>query len=244
MDVIKNMATNFYRTIEMHTLNLETMQSALTSTIYPINKSTEKIRFLSYLKDLVETAYQKHAKICNRPNTCSVHESNEIALYVIKQQYENYYESLGGVSISEKPAMQYFSQGQYFDAFTALLEIIKEAKKSIILIDGYVDEKTLTYFPAKEPSISLRILTKARSNTHTFQRAIDLYNRQYDNLKIKFSERYHDRFIILDDKDFFHIGASIKDFGSKTFMFSRIEDPDIHQTIRSKLLLEWENIYS
>jgi hypothetical protein len=135
--------------------------------------------------------------------------------------------------------MQFFSKGQYFDAFTALKECIKEAKSSIVLIDGYVDEKTLAFFPGKEPSIKLRILTKARSYNSGLERAIELYNKQYGNLEVKVSENYHDRFLILDDKTFYHIGASIKDAGKKIFMFSRIEDAEIMDIIRNKFNNEW-----
>ena len=76
-------------------------------------------------------------------------KSNEIALYSIQQQYDDYYQIEGGYSNSEKPAMNFFSEGQYFDAFTSIKECIKEAKNSIVLIDGYIDENTLAFFPAK-----------------------------------------------------------------------------------------------
>ncbi len=238
------MAKRFSDVIRMHTISLEKFDSELNSKLIYINKNAEKLRFLSYLKDFVETNYQKHAKVCRNPDSCSENKSYEIALYSIKQQYDDYYQIEGDYSISEKPAMNFFSEGQYFDAFTAIKECIKEAKNSIVLIDGYVDENTLTFFPGKEPSIKLRILTKAKANNSTLERAIELYNKQYGNLKVQTSENYHDRFLILDDKVFYHIGASIKDAGNKTFMFSKIEDSDIMNLIRTKLNNEWGDMLS
>lgn len=242
MDVIKERAKEFSRTIRMHTLHLEDFDSELSSTLLYINKNSEKLRFLSYLKDIVEKMYQDHAKVCPNPGSCSENKSYEIALYSIQQQYDDYFEMEGGAQLQEKPAMYFFAEGKYFDAFTAIRECVKVAKKSIVLIDGYVDDSTLSFFPAKEPSIPLKILTKAKYfNDATLQRAAELYNRQYGNLIIKKSENYHDRFLIIDDSDFYHIGASIKDAGNKIFMFTRIEDEDIKESVRSKFKTEWGN---
>lgn len=244
MDVLKDMAQKFSRSIRINTLSLEKFDSDLNSRLIYINKNTEKLRFLSYLKDIVETNYQEHAKVCNNPGDCSQNKANEIALYSIQQQYDDYFQIEGGYSTSEKPAMQFFVDGQYFDAFSSIKECIKEAKSSIILIDGYIDADTLAFFPGKEPSIKLRILTKKRSINSALQRAEELYNKQYENLKINTSENYHDRFLILDDKYFYHIGASIKDAGKKSFMFSKIEDPDIMNLVRTKIKIDWVDIFS
>lgn len=238
MDVIKEMAKRFSQSFRMHTNSLEAFDGELNSKLIYINKTSEKLRYLSYLKDLIETMYQKHAKVCTNPDNCSENKAYEIALYSVNQQYDDYYESFGGANISEKPAMQFFKEGQYFDAFTAIKECAKEAKSSIILIDGYVDVNTLAFFPGKEPSIKLIIITKQRSVNDALSRATELYNKQYENLQFLISENYHDRFLIIDDKSFYHIGASIKDAGNKTFMFSKIEDEDIMNLIRNKLKLE------
>lgn len=242
MDVIKEIAIRFSQGIRTHAVSLEKFDSQLNSKLIYISKNAEKLRFLAYLKDILETNYQRHAIVCKNPANCQENRCYEIALYSVQQQYDDYYKIEGGYSINEKSAMKFFVEGQYFDAFTAIKECIKEAKNSIILIDGYVDENTLAFFPGKEPSITLRILTKEKSITPTFKRAIELYNKQYGNLEIKTSENYHDRFLILDDKIFYHIGASIKDAGNKVFMYSKIEDSDIMNLIRSKLPFEWGNI--
>lgn len=228
----------------MFTPSLEKFDSELHSKLIYINKTAEKLRFLSYLKDIIETKYQQHAKVCQNPGNCGENKSNEIALYSIQQQYDDYYETIGGYSASEKPAMNFFSEGQYFDAFTSIKECIKEAKSSIVLIDGYVNQNTLLFFPGIAPSIKLRILTKSKSINQTLMRAIELFNKQYSNLKVHTSENYHDRFLIIDDRAFYHIGASIKDAGSKTFMYSKIEDSDIMcvNLIHTKLTADWNNM--
>jgi hypothetical protein len=235
MDVLKNTAERFASALKMYTHKLEAFDSELNSRLIYISKTSEKLRFLSYLKDIVETQYQKHAKVCTNPTSCPQNESYETALYSINQQYDDYFEQLGGLASAEKPAMQFFNEGQYFDAFTAIREIIKKAESSILLIDAYVDENTLAFFPAKDPSIQLRIITKSRSLNESMKRAIELYNKQYNNLTLQISDHYHDRFLILDDKEFYHIGASVKDAGNKTFMFSKIEDEDIKKLLRIKL---------
>jgi hypothetical protein len=139
--------------------------------------------------------------------------------------------------------MRFFTEGQYFDAYSSIREIIKKAERSIVLVDGYVNSDTLAFFPSKQPSILLRILTSGRSINAEFNLAIDIYNKQYMNLKVKASNSFHDRFLVLDDKMFYHIGASIKDAGNKTFMYTKIEDEDISTAIRDKIRNEWNDIY-
>jgi len=149
MDVIKEMAKRFSQSFRMHTISLEEFDSELNSKLLYINKTSEKLRYLSYLKDLIETIYQKHAKVCTNPDNCSENKAYEIALYSINQLYDDYYERFGGANMSEKPAMQFFKEGQYCDAFTAIKECAKEAKSLITLVDGYVNAHTLAFFQVK-----------------------------------------------------------------------------------------------
>ena len=244
MDVLKDLAIKFPRRENLirYRPSLERFDSELNDALYTIRKDEEKLRFLGYLKDLYETSYQEHARVCKDPDTCSLHESHEIALYSINQQYDEFYEELGGVDIQEKPAMQYFVEGQYFDAYNALRECVKPAKRSIILIDGYVNADTIAFFPTKEPAVKLRILTNQNSLNDSFNLAVKVYNRQYTNLVVYTSNNYHDRFLIIDETDFYHIGASIKDAGNKKFMFSKIEDEGVKETIIGSLKKEWKDV--
>jgi hypothetical protein len=243
MDVIKKLAQDFSHYLETYGFTLEKVDSELTSKLLYITKPSEKLRFLSYLRDITETKYKKHAPVCSDPKNCGTNQSLENALYAIKQQYDEYIELEGGIDMDEKPAMRFFTEGQYFDAYSSIREIIKKAERSIVLVDGYVNSDTLAFFPSKQPSILLRILTSGRSINAEFNLAIDIYNKQYMNLKVKASNSFHDRFLVLDDKMFYHIGASIKDAGNKTFMYTKIEDEDISTAIRDKIRNEWNDIY-
>ncbi len=113
-----------------------------------------------------------------------------------------------------------FYDGQTFDAYVFVADIIKGAKQSIILIDNFVDETVLTLF-SKNQNIKVTIYTKSISN----QLKLDLkkYNAQYNHIEIKKFNASHDRFLIVDDNEVFHIGASLKDLGKKWFGFSKMD---------------------
>jgi prophage antirepressor-like protein len=113
-----------------------------------------------------------------------------------------------------------FYDGQIFDAYVFVNDLLKSAKKEVILIDNYIDDTVLAIF-SKYPNISFTIVTKSISKSLKVD--IEKYNKQYDNLTIKTSNKYHDRFLIIDNTKAYHIGASLKDLGKKVFAFSEIE---------------------
>lgn len=117
------------------------------------------------------------------------------------------------------PTNGIFYNGQIFDAYVFISDLIKIAKESIVLIDNYVDDTTLTLF-SKNQNIKIQIFTSTISKQ--LQLDINKYNQQYNNLEVKITKNFHDRFIILDDCDVYHIGASLKDLGNKIFAFSKI----------------------
>jgi hypothetical protein len=114
-----------------------------------------------------------------------------------------------------------FFDGQFFDSYIFISEVIRSAKKSIILIDNYIDESVLTMLDKRKNNVTATIFTK----TITKQLNLDLqkHNKQYPEIKIKTYSKSHDRFIIIDDSNIYHIGASLKDLGNKWFACSRIE---------------------
>lgn len=118
-----------------------------------------------------------------------------------------------------KPNKGIFFDGQIFDAYKFINDLIKSAKQEIILIDNYIDETTLTIF--SKTKVKTTIYTKEI----TKQLELDLkkYNKQYNNIQIKEFNKSHDRFLIID-KEIYHIGASLKDLGKKWFAFSKFED--------------------
>jgi len=113
-----------------------------------------------------------------------------------------------------------FYDGQIFDAYVFVNELLKSAKKGVILIDNYIDETVLTIF-SKYSNISFKIITKSISKQLKID--IEKYNKQYNNVTIKTSNRYHDRFLIIDNTKAYHIGASLKDLAKKVFAFSEID---------------------
>ena len=119
-----------------------------------------------------------------------------------------------------KPKQGVFYNGQVYDAYTFVSDLIKSAKKRIILIDNYVDETVLTLLDKREEGVSAVIYTQQISRQ--FQLDIDRHNAQYAPIDVETFRLSHDRFLCIDD-DVYHIGASIKDLGKKWFGFSKME---------------------
>jgi len=113
-----------------------------------------------------------------------------------------------------------FYNGQIYDAYVLINDILKLAEREVVLIDNYIDESVLTLF-SKYPELHYTIITKSTSKQLTLD--IKKYNAQYNNLTIQKSNRYHDRFLLLDGVRAYHIGASLKDLGKKVFAFSQID---------------------
>lgn len=115
-----------------------------------------------------------------------------------------------------------FYDGQLFDAYTFVADLIRTASKSLILIDNYIDDKVLTLFTKRIPGVKVTIYTAQISK----QLSLDMqcHNSQYDPIDIRLFRQSHDRFLIIDEKELYHIGASLKDLGKKWFAFSRLLD--------------------
>jgi hypothetical protein len=113
-----------------------------------------------------------------------------------------------------------FFDKQFFDAHVLACKIIRSAQKSIIIIDNYIDDTVLTLLTDKKAGIPVRILTKSLSEK--LKLAAAKFNKQYGNLTIEIFDKAHDRFVIIDDKDIYHLGASLKDLGKRWFAFSKL----------------------
>ncbi|MCL2183319.1 MAG: virulence RhuM family protein [Chitinispirillia bacterium] len=118
------------------------------------------------------------------------------------------------------PVQGVFFDGQIFDAYALANKIIKSAKQSIVLIDNYIDESVLTVLAKKAKNVNVTLLTKDISK----QLKLDIakFNQQYPAIEAKTFNLSHDRFLIIDDKDVYHLGASLKDLGRKWFAFSKM----------------------
>ncbi len=126
------------------------------------------------------------------------------------------------VHTSLPPKEGVFYNGQIFDAYVFATDLIKSAKKSITLIDNYIDESVLLMLAKRNAGVTAKIIT--RSISDTLKLDLEKHNKQYSPVEIHESDRYHDRFLILDE-DIYHLGASLKDLGKKLFAFSKMELP-------------------
>ena len=127
-----------------------------------------------------------------------------------------------------------FFKGQMWDATSCIEEIISRADKSIILIDNYVDRRTLDLLSRKKAGVSVNIYTSER-NCQLTEKEISDFSNQYGPLMIRTTDEFHDRFLILDNKELYHIGASIKDAGKKAFEVSLNEDGGSMKSLLSRL---------
>lgn len=125
------------------------------------------------------------------------------------------------VRTSLPPVEGIFFDGQIFDAYKFATDLIKTARKSLLLIDNYVDESVLLMLSKRNPGVSATIYTQ--KITPQLQLDLDKHNDQYPPINIRTYRNSHDRFLIVDDKEVYHIGASLKDLGKKLFAFSKLE---------------------
>ena len=127
-----------------------------------------------------------------------------------------------------------FFKGQMWDATNCIEQILEQADSEIILIDSYVDRRTLDMLSRKKAGVSVLMFTSASGNRIT-EKEISDFNAQYPSLEVRMTDEFHDRFLILDRRQMYHIGASIKDAGKKAFEISTNEDPKVLECILSRL---------
>ncbi len=143
----------------------------------------------------------------------------------IENNYENLSKEVKQISLQLKtqdlPNQGIFFNGQIFDAWVFVSELVKSAEKSLILIDNYVDESVLNLFLKRKENVTVKIYTA--NLTSTLKTDIEKHNKQYPPIEIKEYKNAHDRFLIIDENQVYHIGASLKDLGKKLFGFSKME---------------------
>lgn len=128
------------------------------------------------------------------------------------------------------PNQGVFFDGQIFDAYELTSKIIRSAKKSIVLIDNFIDESTLTHLSKKAKAVKVLLLTK--NITRQVSLDVKKANEQYNNFELKIFTKSHDRFLIIDYTEVYHLGASLKDLGKKWFAFSKLEKNSIAAIIK------------
>ena len=127
------------------------------------------------------------------------------------------------VRTSLPPVEGVFFEGQIFDAYKLAADLVRSARESLILIDNYVDESVLTLFTKRQEGVKALIYTQRI--TPQFRLDLERHNAQYPPVEVKEIRNVHDRFLILDQTEVYHIGASLKDLGKKLFAFSRLHIP-------------------
>ena len=191
------------RELEQYNLDM------IISIGYRVNsKKATKFRqwATSILKNYIQNGY-----------AINEHKINELRLSSLENDVETIKSHIKSSSLKLKQGI--FFNNEIFDAYVFISDLIKSATKSIILIDNYIDESILTLF-SKNQNIKIQIYTSTISKQ--LQLDINKYNQQYSNLEVKITKNFHDRFMILDYEDIYHIGASLKDLGNKIFAFSKI----------------------
>lgn len=157
----------------------------------------------------------------------------EIKLHENDKKFEKVFKALEISDLSPKQGV--FFDGQIFDAYSFISDLIRKAKKSIILIDNYVDDTVLTILSKKQANVNCYIFTKNITNTLKLDAA--KFEKQYPALSLVQFDKSHDRFLIIDLSDVYHLGASLKDLGNKWFAFSKLDINSINIIEKIKPLL-------
>lgn len=188
------------------------LSSVLTSKV-ALNIHIEIMRAFVKMRQIIASNSELFSKI-------EQIEKRQIA-YVIKsdERFEKIFSAIEDKSI--KPKQGIFYDGQVYDAYLFVSDLIKSAKESIILIDNYIDESVLTLLSKREPKVKATIYTK--NITKQLELDLQKYNAQYPNIELKKFDSSHDRFLLIDEQDVYHIGASLKDLGRIWFAFSKLD---------------------
>ena len=125
----------------------------------------------------------------------------------------------------KEESQKIFFEGQIYDAYSLIVDIVKKATSKITIIDNYIDDSILKMLTKKNKGVEVVILTSDKSNIQNLD--VQKFNKEYPLLKISKKNKIHDRFIIIDNKELYHCGASIKDLGKKCFGINKIEDISI-----------------
>ena len=137
------------------------------------------------------------------------------------------------VRSSLPPIEGIFYDGQIFDAYVQIASLIKQAKHSIVLVDNYIDETTLTLLSKRDVNVSATIYTSQQAqNMRQLQLDIQRYNQQYPPIAVNYCQRNHDRFLIIDDVVYL-FGASLKDAGKKLFAYIKMQETSASELLKN-----------
>ncbi len=149
--------------------------------------------------------------------------------YQLQEHNKKFDEVFNQLQLGENIKQRIFFDGQIYDAYSIIIDIIKKANKKILIIDNYIDDSVLKMLSKKKINVEAVILTSDKSNIENLD--VKKFNKEYPILKVAKTNKFHDRFIVIDNKEMYHLGASIKDLGKKCFGINKIEDMEIIEKI-------------
>ena len=194
-----------------------TMLAGLLKSEVAVNMSIKIVDTFIEMRRFLQSNGQVFERLTNVEYKLLEHDKNFDKVFNLLQQKED---------ITQK----IFFEGQIYDAYSLIIDIIKKANTKIMIIDNYVDTSILQMLTKKKKAVEVVIITSNKSNIKSID--IQKFNKQYPTLKVAITDKFHDRFIILDEIELYHCGASIKDLGKKCFAISKIENKEIIDSIK------------
>ena len=193
-----------------------TMIAGLLNSDIAISVSIKIINTFIKMRNFIVSNGQVFERLTNLEYKQLEHEKKFDKVFNMLQQGKNIKQNI-------------FFEGQVWDSYSLIIDIIKMANKKILIIDNYIDDSILKMLSKKKENVEVVILTSNKSNISNLD--IQKFNKEYPILKVGRTDKYHDRFIVIDNKELYHCGASIKDLGKKCFAINKIIDKQLIKQI-------------
>jgi len=184
------------------------MLSAVLRSDVAVRVSIQIINAFVQMRRIIGQEAIQHLRFSNIENKLIEHDQKFSQIFSALEQ-------------SELPQKGVFFDGQVFDAYNFVADLIRKAKHSLVLIDNYLDDSVFTLLNKRKKGVNCVCYTKTISKNLKLD--LEKHNQQYPAITLKELKTAHDRFLIIDDKDLYHIGASLKDLGKKWFGFSKMD---------------------
>lgn len=201
---------------------------AIQVSINIMNAFVEMRKFLVTNGQVFERLSNVEYKLLEQDRKLSNHEKN----------FEKVFDELQK-NKKEEFNQKIFFEGQIYDSYSLIIDIIKTARNKILIIDNYIDDSILKMLAKKNKDVEVVIVTSQNSNLSKLD--INKFNKQYPTLKVAITKKFHDRFIVIDNKKLYHCGASLKDLGKKCFAINRIKDREYAEKINELFTNTWYN---
>ena len=193
-----------------------TMLAGLLKSDIAVAASIKIVNTFIEMKKIILATGQAYERLTNVEHKVLEHDN----------MFKKIFRELGG---EDNIKQKIFFQGQIWDSYNLIVEIIKKAQNKILIIDNYIDDSILKMLSKKKKGVDAVILTS--NNSNILKLDVQKFNKEYPTLKVARTNKFHDRFIIIDNMELYHCGASLKDLGKKCFAISRIEDVDYLERI-------------